>query len=180
VRQPAEYETEREFQIWKATTSNLALRYIKDENQALVQKAADSVHRDFVSCTLDVIGCFRPNSDEYLRIQLREISERSVALDQKMCRQVARFDWIFPLARGPIPFDAQTMEVDLTEAAPQPGQYVDLAVAPGLMKRGTSTGENFDTELLLLKMTVSCLPLSPVPNSTKVAGPDKSQDCPSF
>lgn len=48
------------------------------------------------------------------------------------------------------------MTAEMGEVKPKPGQPIIMAIAPGLKKRGKSTGEDFEVENLLLKMDVSC------------------------
>ena len=146
--------------MWKATTSALILESMKDEDQLNVQKTVENFNPNFSKLVLDAIGPF-VRLDESILNDLQHIIESSIALDQKICRQAARVDWIFPPSGDLVPFDPDCMVAVMGEVTPQPGQYVDMAITPALKKQGRSTGENFETEYFLLKMDVTCAPLSP-------------------
>lgn len=155
--------------MWKAATSNLALEFIHDHEKTYVRAAMEDFAGAFCQQVLDTISPFMRNSavgGDFLE-QLQEIVEQAIALDQDICRQVARIDWIFPASQDPVLFKPNYMEMEVGEAAPRPGQHVDVVVVPALKKRGKSTGDGFETEYLLCKMVVTCAPgsLSPGPSS---------------
>lgn len=152
--------------MWKATTSALILEHIKDVDEEKVEKRVENFNSKISDQVLDVIRSFVRELDGAVLNDLRHIIESSIALDQEICRQAARVDWIYPPSGGQVPFDPDCMSVEMGEVASQPGQYVGVVIAPALKKRGKSTGENFETEYFLLKMNVTCVPLSPGSCST--------------
>ena len=87
--------------------------------------------------------------------QISDIIHEALDLDQLFSKQVAEIYWHMG-ADEPGSFDEAFMEVQPGEKRTVDGQKVQLVVAPGLMKRGRSTGEDYETEIMLLKMTVSC------------------------
>jgi hypothetical protein len=142
-------EAHRKFHMWKATTSAIMLESMDDderENQNIATWA-----RELSGSVVDTISPWIQDSTEGIRENLAEIIRSSIILDQKICRQSARVDWLFPPSNSPLSFDPDSMAVDA-----EMGQRVSMVVAPGLKKRGTSTGENFEIESLLLKMEVFC------------------------
>lgn len=149
--------------MWKATTSALILESMKDDDQVDFQKLLEGFSFNFSKQVLDFIKPFVRNLDEGIFDSLRHIIQRSIALDQEICRQAARVDWIFPPSRDPVLFDPDCMAADTREVTPQPRQHVGMVMTPALKKQGRSTGDNFETGYLLLKMDVSCMPLSPGP-----------------
>lgn len=59
-------------------------------------------------------------------------------------------------ANEPGTFRGEIMELQPGERRAFEGQKVQLVVAPGLIKRGRSTGEDSEVTNVLLNMTVSC------------------------
>ena len=144
--------------MWKATTSALILESMKDEDQEKVQESVENFSSNFSKLVLDVIRPFMRNTDEGAFNDLQHIIENSIALDQEICRQAARVDWIFPPSEDLVPFDPDCMAADMGEVTPQPGQHISMAIMPALKKQGRSTGEAFETEYFLLKMGITCVP----------------------
>ena len=148
-------EEQRKFHTWKATTSTLIL----DAMESLDEEEAGDITEHFNSSlarrVLDVIRCFVRGSDEDIFINLRSIIETSIELDEEICQQVARIDWHFPRSGVRMPFDPAYMEVEIGAINPQAGQLIGVIIAPLLRKRGKSTGESFDIENVLLKMSVA-------------------------
>lgn len=92
---------------------------------------------------------------------LKSILDEAFALDKIMSQQVARLEWVFDvrtIERRGCRFDAETMELDerAADGVVDAGLKVCLVVAPALVKRGKSTGEDFDKERILLKRSVWC------------------------
>jgi len=145
--------------MWKATTSALILEHMEgDGEKDDVQKSGERLNRDLSKRVLDSISPFVRNADEYILDSLGCIIENSIALDQEVCRQCARVDWVFSTSQVPLAFDPDCMAAGHGEVAPRPGNRVGVVRAPGLKKRGKSTGEDFEMESLLLKMDVACMP----------------------
>ena len=84
-----------------------------------------------------------------------DIIKEALDLDQLFSKQVAEIYWTMD-ANEPGAFHEASMELQQGEKRPVDGQKVQLVVAPGLIKRGRSTGENYEMKSLLLRMTVSC------------------------
>ncbi|KAK3946032.1 hypothetical protein QBC46DRAFT_370656 [Diplogelasinospora grovesii] len=169
---------ERRFQMWKATTSALILESMEsmeeeeeEEEQEQVQRSSESTAEktssfncwSFSDRVLDIIRPFVRNDSDVEGIlgNLCNIIESSIALDQEICRQMARVDWVFPPPPSSkdllVSFNPDDMAVGVGETTPRPGQYVSVVMAPALKKRGKSTGEDFEIENLLLKMEVTCM-----------------------
>lgn len=148
-------EAERRFQMWKATTSALILESM-NEDERENQQHIEAWAREFSRPVLDAIVPLVRDSDEGILENLTEIIRNFIHLDQKICRQAARVGWLFPPSTSSLCFDPDSMVVEVGAPTPQRGQRVAMVVAPGLKKRGRSTGESFEVEYLLLKMEVLC------------------------
>jgi hypothetical protein len=103
----------------------------------------------------EAIEPFARYVDAGFKQEILKILEDAIVLDKEISKQVARVIWIFD--RGE--FDHSSMVLE-GEEKPQIGRKeVQLVVAPGLKKRGKSTGEDFKLENMLLRTEVSCEPV---------------------
>ena len=92
---------------------------------------------------------------EGFETQVFDIINEALDLDQLFSKQVADIYWDMGNAE-PGSFSEAFMELQQGEKRTVDGQQVQLVVAPGLNKRGKSTGESYEIESMLLKITVSC------------------------
>lgn len=140
--------------MWKATTSALILESMNNgqsENQNTEVWA-----REFSSSVLDTIVPLMRDLDEGILENLTDIIQNSIFLDKNICRQSARVGWLIPPSERSLSFDPDFMAVEAGAPPPQRGQRIGMVAAPGLKKRGKSTGEDFEIENLLLKVKVFC------------------------
>ena len=114
--------------------------------------------REFSQSILDSIMPWVQSSEEGILENLTDIVREAITLDQKICRQSAHVSWLILIPDGPhvpLVFDSDLMVVERGSPSPAAGQQgVAMVVAPGLKKRGKSTGEGFEIENLLLKAEV--------------------------
>jgi hypothetical protein len=104
-----------------------------------------------------VIGPYRkPHSKDGYEQQLLGILDEVLNLDKEISRQVAGVHWLFQERWFSPVFDASTMVLEKGETPPEEKQHISLVTSPGFVKRGKSTGEDFDNVALLLPMEVSC------------------------
>ena len=96
---------------------------------------------------------------ESLKAQIFAIITQALDLDQLFSKQVADICWTFSVDE-PRRFDEASMELQHAERHAVDGQEVHLVVAPGLIKRGRSTGEDYEMTGILLRTTVSCEPIT--------------------
>ncbi|KAF4458500.1 hypothetical protein FALBO_14762 [Fusarium albosuccineum] len=154
-------EAEREFQMWSTATVELVLDVLDTHGS----KAADAQEhlaerKDDISKSVKQLFKLDDES-EGITDALKSILDDAFALDKIMSQQVARLEWVFDvktLEKRGCRFDAETMEMDegATDGVVDAGRKVCLVVAPALVKRGKSTGEDFDKERILLKRSVWC------------------------
>ncbi|KAI1422315.1 hypothetical protein F5Y12DRAFT_717548 [Xylaria sp. FL1777] len=153
-------DAEQKFQNWKATTSALILKSM-EEKESL--EMSYDVRKNFVcnisTRVLDVIRPFARKEDKILD-SLQVIIEQAIALDENICMLEASFDWRFIHSGRDVLFNPEFMEIDLGEILPRSKKYVDVVRAPALVKRGRHIGKNPWSEDWLLKMNVTCVPLS--------------------
>jgi hypothetical protein len=102
------------------------------------------------------VECFLRRQDDMADDQdLNQILHIALRLDREISRQVAHVSWSFGDVSSLV-FNPSTMEIKSGETEPGTGERVQFVVAPSLFKRGTSTGNDYDTERLVVPMEVSC------------------------
>ena len=139
--------------MWKANTSALlvdALKIDQEKGQGVSQKLQEGI-KDL--CTQ--LAPLTKSKYEEFAPQISDIINEALDLDQLFSKQVAEIYWTMGTDE-PGTFREASMELQLGEKRIVDGQKVQLVVAPGLIKRGRSTGENYEKKSMLLKMTVSC------------------------
>ncbi len=139
--------------MWKANTSALvvdALKFDREKREGMSRRVQDKA-KDICSQLAPLIKL----KYEGFVAQVFDIIREALDLDQLFSKQVADIYWI----RGsdePRRFNEEYMELQQGEKRAVDGQKVQLVVAPGLIKRGRSTGEHYEMESILLRITVSC------------------------
>ncbi|KAI0799126.1 hypothetical protein GGR55DRAFT_523192 [Xylaria sp. FL0064] len=153
-------DADRRFQTWKSTTFALILSS-NQENKDFRMNDTEGQRfaRRISTQILSIISPFARNEKGIL-YDLQLIVENAIALDQDMCTQATTFLWYFNTPQCQALFDTEYMEVDTGETMPRPGQHVEVVIEPALVKRVKHTGKSFKTEDWLVKMTVTCVPLS--------------------
>ena len=145
--------------MWKANTSALLVDALK-RDQKKGQRSSRRI-RDDIQDLCTQLAPLTKSKYEGIAAQLTDIIGEALDLDQLLSKQVADIHWILG-AHGHEPgkFQEDIMELQQGEKRTIDGQKVQLVVAPGLIKRGRSTGEDYEMENLLLRMTVSCEPIT--------------------
>lgn len=148
-------EAERKFQSWSATTTNLLLGICDTEKGSRADQDFQRHKSSYLEKHItEVIGGFSRSTGSEYTDQLNQILDDALKLDKEVSRQQARVIWTFDLDSPH--FDPETMELENGDAHPKKNPEVLFVVAPSLVKRGKSTGEDFETENMLVKMTVVC------------------------
>ena len=146
-------EAKRRHQMWKANTSALlvdALKLDQGEGHDGSRKLRDKVH----DLCMQLAPLTKSKYDGF-ETQISGIIDEALDLDQLLSKQVAEIYWTLG-EDEPARFNEAIMEVQPGEKRTVDGQKVQLVVAPGLIKRGRSTGEDYDIASILLRITVSC------------------------
>ena len=139
--------------MWKGNTSALlvdALKHDEEKGQRMSRKLQENV-KDLCS----QLAPLTKSKYEGFETQFYDIIYEALDLDQLFSKQVADIKWTMR-ADEPESFNEAFMELQQGEKRTVDGQRVQLVVAPGLIKRGRSTGEHYELESILLKLTVSC------------------------
>lgn len=136
-------------ELWRAETTEMVLEFIASS------KEAESKLHERISNLCDYI-CesieqFTTSPD--IRAEVMNILQRAVDIDKTIRRQAARVTWRY--CDPSSPFRSQQMSLTSGETNAEENQPVLMIVAPGLAKRGKSTGVDFDKETLLVLPEVS-------------------------
>ncbi|KAL2820153.1 hypothetical protein BDW59DRAFT_164766 [Aspergillus cavernicola] len=145
-------EVERKRVIWRANTTSLLLETMDGSTE----KTYDS-YRGFVSKNarsladwLEPIVC--RNSRDIIG-PLSKLLEESLALDEALSQQVAKWTWYFPRTT-PCQFDKTMMDSSTHKRRKGQAYEVHLVLAPALKKRGRSSGDDFHVNEVQVKMEV--------------------------
>ncbi|GKT58453.1 hypothetical protein ColTof3_05792 [Colletotrichum tofieldiae] len=138
----------------------MALDILAPRNQAPLNKYVDESLEKINDNTSDSIRplatLINDDDDDEFHRDIWRILKDALALDKEINRQAARVSWIF--YRIPAPFKSAEMELTSRDIQVTEGQMIHLVVAPGLRKRGKSSGEDFETDNQLLEAEVSWVP----------------------
>ncbi|TRX93942.1 hypothetical protein FHL15_005020 [Xylaria flabelliformis] len=145
-------DAEQKFQNWKATTSTLILKSLREGEASgdMTDEVGESID-GFIIEVFNILQPFTRSRDERMLEDLRSIFETAICLDRDLCRQEGSVYWVFPPSLYRVKFNLDEMRV---EQASRSGQYVKLVTAPALVKRGKTTGKNATANYMLLKMAV--------------------------
>ncbi|ROW15755.1 hypothetical protein VPNG_02134 [Cytospora leucostoma] len=158
---PTRYEQFRKFQVWRASTTGLVLDLLATRSPSGMDNETSTLRSLYAErISKSVAPFFRSKPDGHLDL-LCQIIQEAVDLDQEISRQVARVQWVFEPTSTDHPFSfsnqAGAMELEKDEInPPDEDPMVHLVIAPGVKKRGRSTGECFDEEVWLVPMEVTC------------------------
>ncbi|RSL61519.1 hypothetical protein CEP53_005046 [Fusarium sp. AF-6] len=153
----SEPEAERKFQTWSATTIGLLLDAQGPEEQSHIREELEQEGAEIVNRLVNTIHDMTEATEQDLRDQLSCIIDEAFAVGKEISRQISRITWTLDFGSGhdPLAFDPETMELEKGDRMRKP-RVVNWIVAPGVIKRGKSTGEGFNHEEMLLKRIVSC------------------------
>ncbi|KAL2826691.1 hypothetical protein BDW59DRAFT_160883 [Aspergillus cavernicola] len=161
--EPVVPEEERKFQMWLSSTTAMILDggKARGKSRSLTTQVETEV-KSLVEKVREVIDPFVALKDLGYPQELNRIMEEAIELDTEISRQVARVEWVFPKPAQEVPFDSTIMRLGTAEMLPKEKekQMVRLVICPAMKKRGKSTGEDFQSESLLVPMEVSCEPAS--------------------
>ena len=86
-----------------------------------------------------------------MKDEVASIIEEALNLDKLLSMHPAEIQW---MRVGILPFDKGCMELTIEARYAGGSQHRVLVLAPGMIKRGRCTGEEYDLETMLLKMEV--------------------------
>lgn len=150
-------EAKRKLQMWRANTTTLLLDSMKSD-----QANDHESHRKWIgNKVLDIYELLRPFSKSKrkdLIDQLSHLVDEALDLDKVISKQVAEVSWDFGLQKGSGQSNQDLMELQQSNQQTSDGGNVLLVSAPGMIKRGKSTGEDFGVANILLEMEASWEP----------------------
>lgn len=146
---PEEIQVQRRFNIWKASTTSLLMEATPLE-KARARKIGEKVAADMAEKLCRHLSPFSASSHWNLFDELSRVVMEAIDLDLLINRQAAAIDWLLVDETGR-KFNPETMEM-----VGEPGTVVRLVVASGLVRRGKSNGQDFETARCLLKTQVVC------------------------
>ncbi|MCJ1268031.1 hypothetical protein MMC22_007917 [Lobaria immixta] len=149
-------EAKRKFQMWRANTTGLLL-----DAKKLDPRDDHGAHQGLHEKVEGICQSLRPFSkskDHELIDQLFRIINEALNLDTLISKQVAEIIWDSDLQRSSEQFDQDSMELWRGEKQTDDSENVWLVSVPGMIKRGKSTGKDFNVEYILLKMEVAWEP----------------------
>lgn len=136
-------EAQRRFHIWRAETSGLIL----DAKNLKDKRKAEHSHRSAIAKTAQSLAghlkYITPAKSDKFITSLEKLIDSAFSLDQIFSQQVARWSWYF-LPSSPCNFDPDMMDMVDCTMQPGPERLVYLTLAPALVKRGRSSGDEFD------------------------------------
>lgn len=148
-------EKERKLHIWRANTIRLLLDSFDSKQKSDIQKDMKAKKDDCVTRITNTIGPILESEEQDVKDQLSEIINKVYELDKEICQQVACIRLDFS-ARGRNETCCVLLEKEELEGGnnteEQEAHYV--VVAPGVIKRGRSTGEEFKNEYRLLEVEI--------------------------
>ena len=127
-----------------------ALKLDQEKGQSIGRRLGDKT-QDFCK----QLAPLTKSKYEGFSTQIFDIINEALDLDQLFSKQVADISWTMGADEAGS-FNEAIMELQQGEKRTLDGQKVQLVVAPGLIKRDKSTGEDYETESMLLTITVSC------------------------
>ncbi|KAK4215400.1 hypothetical protein QBC37DRAFT_481483 [Rhypophila decipiens] len=157
---PRDAAAERKFQIWSASTAALLIEL--DHNQ---QGSSDNIisplnieDTDLLKGTLAFLAEIPTPCDPHgLKQDLCQILQEAIDIDKEISGQVARIEWDFRAGHTNMKFDPQYMVAAKEYGSAEAIDDVRLAIAPRMIKRGKSNGDDFETEYQLVPMEVSLM-----------------------
>lgn len=98
--------------------------------------------------------------------ELYQILDQALALDEELCRQVAYLSVRYlegSLGLVGAHFDPRMMTTEIGSKDATAEDVVSVVLSPALVKRGNSAGNDFDKQIMLVPMEVTCQPAEPKP-----------------
>lgn len=148
-------DSRRKFHMWRANTSNLLINIMslddnsKDSESQFVEETVREITQRFSHfSTSDVCE---------IQTGLVDIIYKSLSLDEELSRQAIAVTFSFGTGYMLQPFRSETMVcVSDYEVKEEDSKFVSLVIAPGIFRRGQSSGEEFDKRIRLMKTDVAC------------------------
>ncbi|KAL8418896.1 hypothetical protein RB594_002195 [Gaeumannomyces avenae] len=148
-------DVEHKFHDWKAHATRHCLQSSRTDDDAI--SSSDELNSRLLNT---VRGWLRPQQrwsidNAAFARALAGILDQSLKIDKEISRQPTPVKWLLPKMSSRFNFDPSSMEEVDDKSTDLPRRAVFVCVSPGLMRRGTSSGGDFDNERLIIPVGVS-------------------------
>ncbi|CAG9989531.1 unnamed protein product [Clonostachys byssicola] len=159
-------EKSHKFNIWRANGSAM-FSQAPDPDQKRTNR--DQIITKWVATIIVLLKPLFANQDQKdVEDDLYQIIDQALALDEELCQQVADVSVQYlrdSAGLVKLRFDSDAMTTEIGSKDATAGDAVSAILAPALVKRGNSAGNQFDKQILLVPMEVICQPAEPKPTS---------------
>lgn len=150
-------EAKRKFQKWRVNTTTLLLNSNK-LNHRDDDRVPKKLSEELDKVISESLSPFSKSKQKDLVDKVFVIVHDALKLDKMISMQLAEVIWNSDCKNDSQHFRQDLMELQRGERQVDDTGNTWLVSAPGMIKRGKSTGEDFDVENVLLKMEVFCEP----------------------
>lgn len=153
----SDLEAKRKFRIWRATTATLVLdsnKFHQKEGHGATRRLNENKVHDIC----EVLSPFSKSKYKDLADQLFSIVNEALDLDNLVTLQAVEVIWYSHLTKKNGQFDQDLVRLQQGEKQTGNNGSMYMVTAPAMIRRGKSTGEDFDSETILLKMEVELGP----------------------
>lgn len=152
----AQLEVQQKFHDWRAHANSHCLQSSSTEDGAA--GSSDELESSLQNAVFAWLEPQRRQLIDHAAFArgLGRILAQSVKIDKEISRQPSYVKWLFPAMSASFNFDPERMEVvDGEVRAEQSRRTVLICVSPGLLRRGTCSGGDFENEKVLRSVEVS-------------------------
>ncbi|KAH7324240.1 hypothetical protein B0I35DRAFT_423771 [Stachybotrys elegans] len=152
VQTPLQLDALRKYHMWRATTAQMIFKADNDKEE---QEAWTRVANHLIKQYIDPVATELipvPKEGQFHSL-LHEIIVKALKLDRELSQQLAVVRWVFEDARVDAPADASE-DAHQDRDAQSSRDGVRVIVAPGVTKRGKSSGEDFGEVIELMPAEV--------------------------
>ncbi|CAH0030323.1 unnamed protein product [Clonostachys rhizophaga] len=157
-------EKSQKFNIWRANGSAMFSQAPRPGQKRVLR---NRIITQLVTTTILLLKPLLASQDQKdAEDELYQIMDQALALDEELCRQVANLSVRYlenSLGLVGAHFNPQTMTTEIGSKDATAEDVVSVVLAPALVKRGNSAGNDFDKQIILVPMEVTCQPAEPKP-----------------
>ncbi|VUC25099.1 unnamed protein product [Clonostachys rosea] len=150
-------ELSHKFNVWRANGSAMLSRA---QNPGRKRGRRNRISSKFASTAIQLWKPLLASGDHRdAEEELGEIIDQALALDEELCQQVADFSVQYMKDSSGTTgahFNPQTMTTEIGSKNATEEDRLSAVLAPALVKRGNSAGNDFDKMTILLPMEVFC------------------------
>ncbi|CAH0026753.1 unnamed protein product [Clonostachys rhizophaga] len=150
-------DPEREFHTWRANTSKMVHEATETSSDTRERMDFGNISNQLKDDLMKRIKTWLPRKKALPIEQMVDIIKQSIVLDMHLSKQVSKLQWkLFDdNARRVNKFDGNSMEPEPGQSQLEEGKSFDLVLAPGLLRYGRPSGNEYHIPLLLMKSQVA-------------------------